>query len=157
MERQFITFSLGQSIYGINILAVREIFPSCELTEVPLSSDYVMGLLNLRGQIVTVLDLRKPLNLPPNESGKAPSLIIIKTHRELSPIAEKQGISTHDDQVGFLVDRIGDVMQCTEEDVEPVPAHATAEEARHMEGILKKGKTLIGLLNVQSFLHHKGV
>ncbi len=154
MEKQFMTFYIADGIYGINILGIREINNSRLFTPVPLAEDYIIGLLNLRGQIVTIWDTGIPLGYPKREIGEESSLLVMKTNAELSPVARKQDILTHDSQVGLLVDRIGDVISCDENDIAPVPAHAEAEVAKHLEGVVQQEHTLVGLIDVPELLKY---
>ena len=155
MEKQFMTFYIADGIYGINILGIREINYTSMFTPVPLARDHILGLLNLRGQIVTVWDTGIPLGYPRRKITDQSSLLVMKTNMDLSPIARKQGIQTHPDQVGFLVDQIGDVISCDESDVAPVPAHAEGEVARFLEGVIKQDETLVGLINVPELLRYE--
>ena len=107
---QYTTFFSGEALYGISILAVREINPHLEITEVPLAASYISGLVNLRGQVVTVIDLGEKLGIGKQGTGHETHLMIIKTNAELSDIARGSGIKTSDDPVGLLVGQIGDVV-----------------------------------------------
>lgn len=154
MEKQFITFHLGDGVYGINILGLREINYSRRFTVVPHSKEHMVGLLNLRGQIVTVIDLGIPLGYPPRDITENTSLLIMKTNQELSPIARQENIVTSDDQVGLLVDRIGDVVTCDVNEVHAVPAHVEQAAAKYLEGVLKLNDMLVGVINVPELLKY---
>ena len=157
MEKQFMTFKVKEGHFGINILGIKEINYSTVYTPVPLSRQHIVGLLNLRGQIVTVVDTGIPLGYEnSNTENKDSSLLIIKTNNELSPIARKHGIETHLDQVGLLVDQIGDVISCDESEVEPVPAHADVSVSKFLEGVVKREDTLVALINVAELLKYEG-
>lgn len=152
MQKQFMTFYLSDGIYGINILGIREINYSQRFTPVPLSHEHILGLLNLRGQIVTVWDTGIPLGYERRSITEDTSLLVMKTDMELSAIARKQSITTHEHQVGFMVDRIGDVISCDENEINPVPAHADAKVAKFLEGVVQQDDTLVGLINVPELL-----
>lgn len=154
MEKQFMTFYIGDGIYGINILGIREINYSKMFTPVPLAKSHIMGLLNLRGQIVTVWDTGIPLGYPPREITDQSSLLVMKTNVDLSPVARKQGITTHADIVGFMVDQIGDVISCEDTDIAPVPAHADGGIAKLLEGVIRQEDSLVGLINVPELLKY---
>ena len=94
------TFYVGDSLCGMDILKVQEINKLLEMTEVPLAPDYVKGILNLRGQIVTVIDLGSKLNLADTDTGSDTRNIIVNSNGEY---------------IGLLVDRIGDVERTEEE------------------------------------------
>ena len=153
MEKQFMTFSLAEGIYGINILGIREINYTDACTAVPLGREEIVGLLNLRGQIVTIFDTGLPLGYPKRRfRRKENSLLIMKTTPELSPVARKQGIETHNDQVGLYVDEIGDVISCEDSELEPVPAHADASISKFLNGVFKHDEKLVGIINVPELL-----
>jgi purine-binding chemotaxis protein CheW len=152
MSQQVMTFSLDEESYGLNILCVREINHSFELTQVPLTCDAVVGLINLRGQVVTLLDPRVPLGYPPSETVEGKSLIILKTNGELSLVAQAAGLSTHDDAIGLMVDQIGNVISCEAHEIAPVPANAGERSGALMQGVLRQEGALIGILNVADLL-----
>ena len=154
MEKQFMTFTLGGGTYGINILGIREINYNLSPTEVPLAKEHIVGLLNLRGQIVTIFDTGIPLGYEKRVRKEESSLLIMKTNAELSPVARREDVLTHQDQVGLLVDQIGDVISCEQSEVEPVPAHADVNVAKFLEGVVKHDDTLVGIINVPELLKY---
>ena len=131
------TFYVGDSLCGMDILKVQEINKLLEMTEVPLAPDYVKGILNLRGQIVTVIDLGSKLSLAETETSGDTRNIIVNSNGEY---------------IGLLVDRIGDVERTEEEDIEPPPANIGGIQGRFFEGVFKKENSLIGILNVEEIL-----
>src|SRR4051812_45165850 len=92
---QYCTFLLDNRYYGVDVQHVQEVIRYQELTPVPLASPVVSGLINLRGRIVTAIDLRRLLGLPDRPKGKLPMNVVVKTG---------------DDAVSLLVDEIGDVI-----------------------------------------------
>ena len=154
MEKQFMTFYIGDGIYGINILGIREINYTRMFTPVPLAYDHIAGLLNLRGQIVTVWDMGIPLGYPKRTLKEESSLLVMKVNDELSAVARKQGITTHASQVGLFVDRIGDVISCEDSEIAPVPAHADAQVAKFLEGVIRQEGSLVGLINLPELLRY---
>lgn len=144
---QYATFYLNDDLYGIPILAVREITRPMEMTNVDGSADVVMGLINLRGQIVTVLNLKNCLGLTGLAAAEAADcrMIIMKTNRELSKEARRTGITTGDDTIAWLVTRIGDVVEVPDAAVEPAPAHIA--DTSGIRGVMQlKGEILTLLL-----------
>ncbi|MFO0869725.1 MAG: chemotaxis protein CheW [Pirellulales bacterium] len=105
-NHQFCTFYLGEHCYGLDVLKVQEIVRQQVLTRVPLAHPVVRGLINLRGQIVTAIDLRRRLDLP-DRAVDAESVNVV--------------IQTDDGAVSLLVDEIGDVLEVNEEQFEPPP------------------------------------
>lgn len=95
-DNQYCTFMLDDLLFGVEVQQVQEVIRFQNLTNVPLSSNVVLGLINLRGQIVTALDLRRRLALPDRDEGELPMNVVIRTEGDL---------------VSLLVDEIGDVVE----------------------------------------------
>jgi len=113
--RQFCTFTLADQYFGLEVLKVQEIMRYQEMTRVPLAHTVVCGLINLRGQIVTVIDLRKRLDMPNRPADLEPVNVVVHTD---------------DGAVSLLVDEIGDVLQLDEISFErpPETLRGTARE-----------------------------
>ncbi len=135
------TFYVGDSLCGMDILKVQEINKLLEMTKVPLAPEYVKGILNLRGQIVTVIDLGNKLSLADTEISSETRNIIVNSNGEY---------------IGLLVHRIGDVERAEEDKIEPPPANIGGIQGRYFEGVFKKEKNLIGILNVEEILKDDG-
>ncbi len=103
---QFCTFTLGGQYLGLEVLKVQEIIRHQEMTRVPLAHPVVRGLINLRGQIVTAVDLRRRLDMPERPEGQLPVNVVVQTD---------------DGAVSLLVDEIGDVVEVSERDFERPP------------------------------------
>lgn len=135
------TFYVGDSLCGMDILKVQEINKLLDMTEVPMAPDYVKGILNLRGQIVTVIDLGKKLGLSDNIMGPDTRNVIVNSKNEY---------------IGLLVDKIGDVERTDEAGIEPPPANIGGIQGKYFEGVFKKENSLIGMLNVEEVLREEG-
>ena len=141
-ERRYCTFLLGGHFFGIDVLAVQEVIRHQEMTRVPLAPAAVRGLINLRGQIVTAIDLRRRLGLPDRPDGEPPVNVVVRTD---------------DGAVSLLVDEIGDVLQVPEESFEKPPEtlRGTARElirgAYKLEGRLLLALDLDRLLEAKTF------
>lgn len=149
---QIVTFYLDDTLFGVPILAVREINPLVEMTPVPLAQESFRGLINLRGQVVTVFDPRIMLGFGKREIQNRSRLIIIKTNEELSEVAATRGIKTSDDPVGILVDAIGDVLTTEETEIEAPPANLRVGEQKYVKGIVKLKDQLLVLLHLEPLL-----
>jgi len=149
---QFATFFLNDTLLGLPILTVREITPNIEITEVPLAPDFIRGLVNLRGQVVTIIDLGTKLGLGGHKISEKSRLIIIKTNTELSDIAIELGVKTSDDPVGLLIDKIGDVVSAEGDEIEPPPANMDVGDLKYIRGIVKTKETLLTVLNLHQLL-----
>jgi purine-binding chemotaxis protein CheW len=139
-ERQYCTFSLGGQCYGIDVLRVQEVIRYQETTRVPLAPPVVRGLINLRGQIVTAIDLRRRLDFPDRPTGEAPVNVVVRTD---------------DGAVSLLVDEIGDVLAASERDYEQPPEslHGTAREL--IRGAYKLTDRLLLVLDLDRLLDTK--
>jgi len=153
-DRQFITFYLDRDLFGLDILLVREINRNLEITPVELAPPYVRGLLNLRGQIVNVIDLSVRLGLPVSGITRDSSCIVVKTTGELdrSPSAQKLMETTGSDLVGLLVDRVGEVVRVDSAEVEPPPRHASGVSERYLNGVVKLNEKLLVTVNAGEIL-----
>ncbi|MBL8229975.1 MAG: chemotaxis protein CheW [Bryobacterales bacterium] len=128
---QFSTFFVGDLFFGVEVLQVQEVLRYQEMTRVPLAPDLVEGLINLRGQIVTAIDMRKRLRLAPRAAGQNPMNVVIRSE---------------DGAVSLLVDEIGDVLE-VRPDVHEHPPENTPRELREMiAGVYKlDGRLLLAL------------
>jgi purine-binding chemotaxis protein CheW len=137
VDLEFSTFYVGGALCGINILNIQEINKHFEITKVPQSSDYIEGILNLRGRIVTIIDLGKKLSLAPvNKDNNNRNIIV----------------NSEDEHIGLLVDAISDVVIAKSEDIEPAPSNIGGVKGKFFQGVLKTEKQLIGILNIDEVL-----
>lgn len=153
--RQFATFWLGDQLFGMDVLLVREINQQVEFTEVPGSAEFVRGLTNLRGRIITCLDLGVRLGLPPREVGRHSHNLILKTEDELEALRARYGrddLETGEDPTGLLVDAPGEVVTVGEESIEPPPPSISEICGHFLEGVVKLDGQLLALLDVRCAL-----
>lgn len=134
-KKQYITFRIADFMLGIDILMVREINRMLDITEAPQTPDYVVGLINLRGQTITVFDLGVRL-------GMNPSIITSESHN----------IIFKHETVGLLVDQIGDVITVNTDDINPPPANTGDIEAEYIEGVVELDKNLLMILSAEKIL-----
>ncbi len=156
MSSQITTFRLGKTLLGLDILLIKEVYRNISLTPIPDSPDHLRGLMNLRGKVVTVIDLSICLNRPPLQNVNHGRLLILKTDDELM-VYQNKGLLTHisvgEDIVGFLIDRMDDVLEVEASDILPPPANMENTEEGLVEGIIKNGEDLVVLLNVSAVLN----
>ena len=136
---QLVGFEVGKEIFGVDILMVREIIRSAPITAVPNSPEFVEGVINLRGDIIPVIDLRKRLNLYTEEVKEKNWILIL----------EVEGSVT-----GFVVDRVDDVLKIEKDNIEAAPEIVLAGlESQYIRGVCEVGeKRLMILLNFDSIL-----
>jgi purine-binding chemotaxis protein CheW len=130
--RQFCTFYLDQLLFGVELEKVQEVIRYLELTDVPLAPGVVSGLMNLRGQIVTAVDLRKQLEFPPLPEGREPMNVVVRTA---------------DGAISLLVDEIGDVVEVEEETFERPPETLHGKVRSLILGVHKLEKHLMHVLD----------
>jgi len=151
MEKQFTTFYLGNAIFGIDILLMREINRHLDITPVKQAPEHVRGLLNLRGQIVTILDLGVKLSLAPRVIGTASRCLVLKTNAELQDKGNLQD-STSPDVVGLLVDRVGEMVSVDEKGILPPPSNVGGVDRKYLNGIVQLEQELMATLNLRQIL-----
>jgi len=136
-DLEFATFYVGGALCGVNILNIQEINKHFDITKVPQSSDYVKGILNLRGRIVTIIDLGKKLGLEPINKNQGNRNIIV---------------NSEDEHIGLLVDSISDVAIAKKDDIEPAPSNIGGVKGKYFMGVLKTETQLIGILDIDEVL-----
>jgi purine-binding chemotaxis protein CheW len=134
---QYLTVNLADEEYGIDILAVREIRGWTSVTRIPQAPGYVLGVLNLRGAIVPVLDLRLRFGLSREEySGTTVTVIITVAGRLF----------------GIVVDAVSDVLDVEQNNVRPVPDMGTAVDTEYLKGLTSIGERMVLLLDADRLL-----
>ena len=155
MTKQFVTFYLDDDLLGLDIRLVREVHQSTRLTPVTPAPDFVRGLLNLRGQIVTILDPGARLGIGQRYVTAATRYIVLKTYRELERTGFLETEGEHaatDDRVGLLVDRIGDIVTVDDSQMRPPPTDAGRLDAPFLAGIVELDQALLVPLNMAKML-----
>lgn len=137
-SKQYIVAKLGNEQYGIDIAYVDNIVRMQNITRVPKTQPYFMGVINLRGEIIPVMDLRKKLELEEKEISGATRIIIIKPEQSAS--------------LGLLVDEVREVVTLSEEDVEKVLYENGTENNLYVTGVGKYKDTLISLVNISGII-----
>ena len=132
-SRQYTTFYVDNLFFGIDVLKVQEVLRHQEMTRVPLARAVVRGLINLRGQIVTAIDMRRRLNLPPRDEGGALMNIVVRFG---------------DEAISLLVDEIGDVLDVGADKFERRPDNVDAEIRDLIRGVYKLDQRLLLVLDI---------
>ena len=131
-RKQFSTFVVDQLLFGVGVEKVQEVIRYQEMTRVPLAPPVVKGLINLRGQIVTAVDLRRRLGLRERAANDLPMNVVIR----------------HEDgAVSLLVDEIGDVLEVEEESFEPPPETLDSKARELIRGVHKLNDRLMHILD----------
>ncbi len=133
-EHKFCTFTLDGLLFGVEVLKVQEVIRYLEMTRVPLAPAVVRGLINLRGQIVTAIDLRRRLEFSERPADQSPMNVVIRTD---------------DEAVSFLVDEIGDVREVEEELFEQPPETLKGVARELIRGAYKLKDRLLLVLDTE--------
>lgn len=136
-ELEFATFYIGEMLVGVNIQQVQEINRQLDVTAVPHAAECVRGVVNLRGEVVTVVDLRMVLGLGVAQITAQSRNVIVKSQGE---------------QVGLLVDRIADVVTASASDIEPPPANVRGVDGRFFKGVFSQDGQLLVILDTSETL-----
>lgn len=136
-EVQLSCFYIGEVLCGVDINTVQEINKNLEITRVPLAPEYVVGIMNLRGQIVTIIDLGKKLELTSARVTEKTRVIIVRWEGE---------------NIGLLVDSITDVVMAKSKEIMPPPSNIKGAKGKYFLGVYKNGSELVGVLDIDSVL-----
>ena len=133
-SRQFLTFVLGSEEYAIDILRVQEIRGYSAITAIPNTPAYIKGVMNLRGAVVPVVDLRAKFGMPATEYNKFTVIIVVMLGTRVT---------------GLVVDAVSDVLNINRSDIEPPPELDTTVDLSCITGLAKAGPKLILLLDIE--------
>jgi len=137
---QFATFYLDGELFGINILQVQEILMQTKITVVPLAPAFVLGLISLRGQIVTAINLKSKLGITNASQGDS-KYIVIKTGHTIA---------------SMQVDEIGEVLEIPAEGLEPPSESIKGIDIRMLEGVYPLKHEILAVLNIENLMHYNG-
>jgi len=134
---QWVTFRLENETYGINVMQVQEVLRYTDIAPVPGAPGYVLGIINLRGNVVTVIDTRSRFGLPFSEATDSTRIVIIE--------AEKQVI-------GILVDSVAEVVYLRTSEIDNAPNIGTDESAKFIQGVSNRDGELLILVDLNKLL-----
>lgn len=134
---QWVTFYLDHEKYGIKVMQVQEVLRVTEIAPVPGAPDYVLGIINLRGNVVTVIDTRKRFGLDDQELTDDTRIVIIEAENQV---------------VGILVDSVAEVVDLLESDIETAPNVGNDESAKYIQGVCSLENELLILIDVFKLL-----
>ncbi|MFW6093664.1 MAG: chemotaxis protein CheW [Pseudomonadota bacterium] len=135
---QYLTFMLDGEEYGIEILRVQEIKGWEETTEIPNTPDYVLGVINLRGAVIPVMDMRRRFGMPPREFGKLTVVIVV--HADVGDEGKT---------MGFVVDAVSDVHNIDPASIKPPPDVESSVDTRYIKGLATVDEQMIILLDLE--------
>lgn len=134
---EWVTFKLADEKYGVNVMDVREVLKNTEIAPVPGAPDFVLGIINLRGNVVTVIDTRKRFGLPPVEHSDATRIVIIEKG---------------EDTVGMMVDGVAEVVDVPQSQIETAPNVGHDHSDQYIQGVTKREDELLILVDLDKLL-----
>lgn len=136
-EIQLACFKVGEERYAADIMSIKEIILCRKITRIPSAPDFIEGVINLRGQVIPVIDMRKRLGLTPAGPEGTARIIIIRVL---------------DKDVGIIVDSVLKVLRVGKREMQPPPSIAKGVESEYLKGIVKDGDELVLLLDMEKIL-----
>ncbi|MCA8967104.1 MAG: chemotaxis protein CheW [Planctomycetes bacterium] len=134
---QWVTFSLADETYGIDVMQVQEVLRVSEIAPVPGAPPYVLGIVNLRGSVVTVIDTRARFGLPSRDPDDAARIVIIEADKQV---------------VGMLVDGVAEVVEIRQSAIESTPNVGNDDSARYIQGVYSQDDGLLILVDLNKLL-----
>ena len=138
---QYLTFSIGPEVYGIEILKVQEIIGMMPVTKVPRSPDFVRGVINLRGKVIPVIELRKKFEMEQRDDTSMTCIIVVQV-----------ATATQSITMGVIVDEVAEVVAIPTEQIEPAPQFGAGVRTEFILGIGKIASKVVILLDVDKVL-----
>lgn len=159
--RQFVTFYLKEKLYGIDIRIINEVNTNFNIISIPLTEPYVRGHVNVRGQVVLIIDIMVILGLEISMITGNSHIIILKTYNDLlriKNISEEIDLSLFGDKyIGFIADNIGDVISVPIDKIENPTKYIENEFSKYISGVFKFDKNILTILDPKILVHHKNI
>lgn len=141
LSGKYLTFNLMEEFYGINVDRILQIIAIPDITKIPKTPEFVKGVINLRGKIIPVIDLRLKFKLPTQEYNDRTSIVIIKVKTEKSEIF-----------IGIIIDKVLEVLDIHAEDIENTPTFGVKLDTEFILGMAKVKNKVVTLLNINKIL-----
>ena len=136
-EQQLVVFHLGAELYGVEIARVHEIIRLMQVTRVPRAPSFVEGVINLRGKVIPVVDLRRRFGLPQADHTRASRIVVVELSEQV---------------VGIIVDGVSEVLRVNTATIEPPSPVVAGIDSEYLSGIAKVGEQLVILLDLDRVL-----
>jgi purine-binding chemotaxis protein CheW len=136
-KSRYLEFQLGSEKYAIELLSVKEVIPVPDTSPIPKSPPHFVGIMNLRGHVISIIDLRKKLQVQPSEDKSEEAVVIINIEH----------IS-----IGMIVDNISRVMLVSEEDIKPVPKVDNNVNSSYINGVIQSEQQITTILDLTKLL-----
>ncbi|MDX1589330.1 MAG: chemotaxis protein CheW [Oleiphilaceae bacterium] len=134
---QYVTFHLDDETYGLNVMQIQEVLRYTEIAPVPGAPDYVLGIINLRGNVVTVIDTRRRFGLQDAEVTDATRIVVLEADNQV---------------IGLLVDSVAEVVYLRRSEIETAPNVGNEESARFIQGVCNRNGELVILVEFEKML-----
>jgi purine-binding chemotaxis protein CheW len=138
---KYLTFNLGEETYGLQILKVQEIIGMQEITKVPRTPEYVKGVINLRGKVIPIIDLRRKFRMEEVEISRKTCIIVVQVQRGDAEVI-----------MGIIVDEVSEVLEIGAEEIEPAPSFGTQVDTAFILGMAKMKDEVKILLDIDRVL-----
>ena len=138
---QWVTYFLEDEVYGINVMQVQEVLRITEITPVPGAPHHVLGIINLRGSVVTVIDIRRSFGLTSKEPDENSRIIIVEVNGNA---------------LGLLVDSVAEVVYLNQSEIETSPTVKSDDTSRFILGVANRENSLLILVDVDKFVDEDG-
>lgn len=135
---QWATFKLDKELYGIDVMSVQEVLRYTEITPVPGAPHFVLGIINLRGNVVTIIDTRSRFGLGPFNIDDNSRIIIVEIQGQV---------------LGLLVDSVAEVVYVEDDEVEKTPNVGNEESSKYIQGVSNKSGELLILVSLEAFVN----
>jgi len=139
---QQVTFRIAKEIYGVDIHQVQEIIMMQDITQIPHAHDFVEGVLNLRGNVIPVVDLRRRLNFEPQEYGRNTRIVVVSVEEKI---------------IGIIVDKVEEVTELSSDCIEPPPAMLSGIGREYLKGVGKRNDRIIILLDINKIFNSEEI
>ena len=134
---RWVTFQLDKEVYGVNVMQVQEVLRYTDIAPVPGAPAYVLGIINLRGNVVTIIDTRLRFGLSPAEVTDNTRIIIIEVDKQV---------------VGILVDKVSEVVDLYQHEIDPAPNVGTDANSKFIKGVCYRNDCLMILIDLEKLL-----
>ena len=134
---QYVTFRLADETYGLNVMRIQEVLRYTEIAPVPGAPDYVLGIINLRGNVVTVIDTRRRFGLPDGEVTDSTRIVVLEADEQV---------------IGIMVDSVAEVIYIRQSEIESAPNVGNEESARFIHGVCNREGELVILVAFEKML-----
>lgn len=139
---QWVTYHLEDEVYGINVMQVQEVLRITEIAPVPGAPSYVLGIINLRGSVVTVIDTRSRFGLMPKESDDLSRIIIVEVNGNV---------------IGMLADSVAEVVYLHQSEIDTAPNISNDDSSRFIQGVCSREQYLLIIVDVDKFLSEEEI